>query len=379
MLGTGSATLSIANDWNITFGEIPSEPSTTVTFHGIILDFERKSVSLSPKALGKLARFDSFISALLKNSVGHCIPMPISAGEIPLLKILGTATFWSRALFSGSRFTTGCMASRFQVMQFIRAVCRAAASGEETFQANRGAIYKLQAWIAEISSLKTVSIPSSTNSITITSDASTTGGGYVITHSTHAAVTRLAFPWRSEIPSSKIGKYELRAIAVAIANVEPQHCLTKVEIFTDSTTAIGSLQKGYSASRDINDEVARIYGLLSSRNLFISSVSYVNTKLNVADCLSRAITSSTYSVSSATSDLQLCWVWEGLLYGFIKENDGLPSLRVVVLGPARGRPGPPERTSPSLFPLPRSGTPQCAAGGEQPSQLGYPSGGVTNC
>ncbi len=62
------------------------------------------------------------------------------------------------------------------------------------------------------------------------------------------------------------------------------------------------------------------------------------------------------------------------LYGFIKENDGLPSLRVVVLGPARGRPGPPERTPPSLFPLPRSGTPQCAAGGEQPSQLGYPSG-----
>ena len=98
-------------------------------------------------------------------------------------------------------------------------------------------------------------------------------------------------------------------------------------MFTDSTTAIGALQKGYSASRDINDEVGRIFSLCAQKNVWIEEVSYVNTKTNIADTLSRAITSSNVYIAQ---NLQLCWEWESTHYGFIQEGDLL--LSIVCLG-----------------------------------------------
>ena len=319
-------TKQIAIDWRVVFGEISNEASQTVLFHGIHIDFHEKKIAMSEKATSKFTRFEEFLDSTSKTTQEPYLHMRILDGVAPLLKIISTGTFWSRAMHMGSRFTSGSMAPRFAVMQLCRAIARKAANNVDTFAMHRGALANLRSWLKSIPRHVNVPLRRSTDPhIVITTDASVTGGGYHVNIASD--VIRQAFPWREEIPSAKIGKYELRTIAICIANLPRQLHSTPVHLFTDSTTAIGALQKGYSASRDINDEVGRIFSLCAQKNVWIEEVSYVNTKTNIADTLSRAITSSNVYIAQ---NLQLCWEWESTHYGFIQEGDLL--LSIVCLG-----------------------------------------------
>ena len=88
--------------------------------------------------------------------------------------------------------------------------------------------------------------------IVITTDACNTGGGFLISIGDPAVhAHRLAWPWRSPVTPDKMGQFELTAIAIALKNSPYENC--SVKIVTDSTIAIGALQKGYRASRAVND------------------------------------------------------------------------------------------------------------------------------
>ena len=307
--------LTIARDVGITFSEIPEGPSTKVRFHGIDIDFAQKTVSMAEKAQTKMSRYASFLTSIASKSSSHIVHLPILSGDEPLLKIIGTAMFWSRLMFQGSFFAAGDMAQHFQVMQLVRAISRASFEGEESFPCNRGALNRLLGWLQNIP--RTIAPPARSNQCAvITTDACVTGGGYVIQQAID--MTHMAFPWRKRVEPRDMGKFELRSIAIAIVNSGLHN--QPIKLYTDSTIAIGALLKGYSPSRQINDEVRRILAECRRRGTWIQEIHYVNTNVNIADVLSRAVaTNESFDISSS---LPTTWVWDSVQYGFRLDTEG---------------------------------------------------------
>ena len=239
--------ITFAKGCNVTFSETPQAPASKVLFHGVYIDFDNKTIAMGDKAINKFSAFDAFLDKRMSETKSHIINFEINSGEFPLLKMIGTGTFWSRTMYAGTRFMAGCMASRFAVMQLIRAVARAQFHQHTTFAMNRGSANQLRAWLRSIPVM--ITPPLYDNTVTVTTDASTTGGGFVIQHgsSTHSVrCDKMAFPWHTEITPSQMGTYELRTIAIALANSNISN--TAITLRTDSTIAIGALTKGYSSS-----------------------------------------------------------------------------------------------------------------------------------
>jgi hypothetical protein len=290
----------IAKKCSVTFSDIPTEPTTRVLFHGVYIDFAERSVAMSEKAIAKFERFEKFLEEKVATAQHHLIEFDINSGDCPLLKILGVATFWARTMYCSSNFLAGCMASRFAVMQLIRAVCRAQYENHTTFMMNRGALAQLRAWMKTIP--RKVFLSDLTSRCTLTTDACTTGGGYVVQRQ-GVDTLRMAFPWRKPVRPDQMGVYELRSIAIGLTNTELENA--SITIVTDSTIAIGGLQNGYSPSAEVNSAIRDIYEICQKKNIRIVDVQYVNTEDNIADELSRAVKHSNYS-----EDLPTTWVWE---------------------------------------------------------------------
>lgn len=313
--------IEVGKKFQVTYSETPSAPQSKVLFHGVHLDFNEKTVEMAQKAKDKFKTFDQFFEEKLA-SPSHIIPLCINGGQLPLLKLLGTATFWARTMFAGSRFTAGSMSEHFQVMQIIRAVARAQWQNKTTFLMNRGALARIRSWMKSIPcEIKPPKLDHS--DFIITTDACNTGGGFHIENvSSRTGLPKSfsrAYPWKTPANSSKMGVFELRSIAIALANSKitpsyPEGWRTAtVDVFTDSTIAIGALKKGYSPSSDINAEVMRIFEICRQKRLCIHNISYVPTGENIADPLSRA-------VSKPSSILPTSWVWEDTQFTFMGED-----------------------------------------------------------
>jgi hypothetical protein len=175
-------------------------------------------------------------------------------------------------------------------VQLIRAVCRAQYDNRTTFMMNRGALAQLRAWMKTIP--RKVFLSDLTSQCTLTTDACTTGGGYVFQRQ-GANTLRMAFPWRKPVRPDQMGVYELRSIAIGLTNTELENA--SITIVTDSTIAIGGLQNGYSPSAEVNSAIRDIYEICQKKNIRIVDVRHVNTEDNIADELSRAVKHSNYS------------------------------------------------------------------------------------
>ena len=294
-------TLNIAEQYKFTFSETSITPSRQVTFHGVILDFDAKTATLSTRSADKLTQYEKYLAEQAATSSGHIVPLTIFEGTTPLLKVLATATFWSRTMFRGSRFRAGAMATKFQCLQLVRAVAREAQKEQHIFHANRGAVEQLRAWLRSIP--RSIEVPAPQfPKYKITTDASVTGGGAVVRTISGDIVQRLAWPWQRKVTPAEMGKYELRSIVIALRNCPIQN--TACDLYTDSQIAIGAIMKGYSPSRDVNDELIELYRICREKNIFLSNVIYVPTELNEADSLSRAVTSDTPSDDSSLNYIE---------------------------------------------------------------------------
>ena len=106
-----------------------------------------------------------------------------------------------------------------------------------------------------------------------------------------------------------IGLFEMLASVAAVSSV-PQHWLRgrPVELWTDSTHALGSFLKGYSAAED----AARIINVfwLKLLSLEVTSIwlDYVNTESNIADIPSRV---GLDEADDDPIDTELCWEMMG--------------------------------------------------------------------
>lgn len=312
--------VQIALDFGLTYSEIPAEPAKKVLFHGVYIDFEQKSIAMAEKAREKLAQFEEFLKHREAAKSSHIIDFEIRSGVCPLLRILATAAFWSRTMFRSSNFTIGSMSDRYPTMQLIRAVARADFRGLFSFPCNRGALTQLRDWLRHIPT-KVHPPVFSQEYYELTTDACNTGGGFNLSKKNDklaAPLRRLAWPWRYPAESKDMGKMELRAIAIAVANCGLTD--SSIIINTDSTIAIGALDKGYSPSAAINREVQRIFQICKTKRLLIKC-RYVNTKENTADDLSRAVTKCINNSSNRQIRLPTTWVWENIKYAFRQDKD----------------------------------------------------------
>ena len=138
----------------------------------------------------------------------------------------------------------------------------------------------------------------------------------------------MAYPWREHATPDSMGVFEIRAISVAICNMEIEtnsDTWTAIEVHTDSTIALGAIKKGYSPSAAINTELCSLHRVSAMRKIFIANAVYVNTHENIADQLSRAVLCPSTSSSSEFTT----WLWEKKIYRFQNTDD--LELRIIRL------------------------------------------------
>jgi hypothetical protein len=102
-----------------------------------------------------------------------------------------------------------------------------------------------------------------------------------------------------------MGVAELRVVLIAISNLPNANVPEYIDLDTDSSIAIGSLQHGYSPSERINEEVSNIHNVCRRKNYIFGTIRYVPTDKIRADPLSRAV-----ATFLTITDSTLVWVWD---------------------------------------------------------------------
>jgi len=318
-------TEQLIRDWNVTLSESAATPTIQLKFHALHLNLKDKEVAATADSIEKLRVSESSLHKAMFSGE-KVIKMGIiqdSFGFEPLLKTCARLTFWSRVMFRGSNWQTGDFASHFPVMNLIRAAGRLLEKGSDTIKVNRTCIHQMIEWF-EALPLKII-VPNlqvdQERILEIFTDASTTGGGYIIQG--HP----MAFPWPHPVEPKHMGEAELAAILQALRAVSQNDT---VRIITDSSIAIGGITNGYSASLRVNNMVRDIIHHIRANRIKLLEIRYINTKHNPADPLSRAIDLHRLRI---TSILPLAWEWEERAYSLSQDGGALISYPAPVVVP----------------------------------------------
>jgi len=313
-------------EWNVTLSESARTPATFIKFHALQLDLRSKEISITEASAEKLKNSESTLHRLVQAG-NEIITMAIitdNQGFEPFLKVCARLTFWSRVMFRGSNWQCGDFASQFPVMNLIRAAGRQLQRGGQTIRINRKCIMQMISWFQSIP--QKIAVPNTDvdpkQILEIFTDASTSGGGYIIQG--HP----MAFPWSHPVEPKRMGEAELGAILQALRAV-PQG--NSVNIFTDSKIAIGGITHGYSASRGVNECVRQIIHLFRDNRITLSSIHYINTKDNPADVLSRATDLQHLRIITT---VPLAWEWEERAYFLSQDGSARIVNPLPVAGPA---------------------------------------------
>jgi len=304
----------IAREYSFSFSEETATPRQRVTFLGVDFDFDQCTIHRSDKATLKLNTHIEYIEQLLQRATRHTVDCPISEGPFPLLTIIAHGMFWARTMFLASRFQAGSMADHYSAFQTMRAVCAKSFKGARMFTANRGALINIVAWLRSIPG--SVSLCRFLEGPMYTTDASVTGGGYITSDD-----RRMAFPWSQVIESKQINQFELRAFHVALLNAQvlataPDGVLHAVTLQTDSQVAIGCIAKGYSPSKQVNEELRNILATCRARKVIIMATQYISTDKNPADPLSRAFENLAAAYAPGQK-LPTSWEWESRRFQYV--------------------------------------------------------------
>lgn len=117
--------------------------------------------------------------------------------------------------------------------------------------------------------------------IVLFTDACLSGFGCVMFHGENIHITAGPFYHRESI-----NVLETRALLYGIQMLPSQSSLTRVQIYVDNTSAMGSFQKGRSNNYSMNCIIPEMVSILETKN-YDASIQYVCSKLNLADHPSR--------------------------------------------------------------------------------------------
>jgi hypothetical protein len=327
---------AVARRWNITFSEDCLTPKNEVKFHAVILNFTNRTAQISPKGEKRLNSIAEFTNRMIQHATdrdSHLVSLPIRKGDWPLIKLVSTLTFWGRTIFKGSAWQAGDWAAHFQILQLVRSVAHAFAIGAKSYSMNVEALRRLRAFTIKLQKTNIVQIPNMNNTETIckiATDASCTGGGFILYLSGEwGSRLSVPFPWLSPIAAKDIGTYEVKAIATALASI-PQNFwdsvggnnMKVIETESDSTVAIGAIEKGYSPVAAINSLVAVILSL-GRKYKFRLALKHVRTTILEADVVSRAFepdANPRARVTTHKNGLPMEWEWDGFRFSFGREG-----------------------------------------------------------
>jgi len=264
----------VADRMSLTFSERSHVAAEEVVFLGIIFNLPGRWVALTDQKIAKLERLAQFVDSKCDESQDTKILFSIFGGQEPLLKIIAVAMYCSRIMYNAAAFSNGSMAKRFDMLQLVSSVARASMS-QETYPLHRVAATKLSAWLRAIPHVSRVLVYNSPR-YKIVTDASTKGGCFIVTDGATQVKSKHAWRWNSEKQPKDMGVWELAVIAIALANINVD-ANDSVQVYTDSTIAIGSIQKGYSHSARVNEQVSKIMGRA------VLQMNYVRSSENEAD------------------------------------------------------------------------------------------------
>jgi hypothetical protein len=283
---------SVCHDFGITLGEC-SAPSTTTKFHAVVLNFATKQVSFAPKGIANLTQV---WNATRRNTADPDIVRFMLCQQMDspsLLKIFGILTFYSRLLFQSTRFIAGNLAQHWGSLQLLRAAGNALFHGGTTIDVTRASRLALAKWAKLLTRHATFSpIQYSTMPrLTLFTDASLTGGGYVLASSTEVQKLTITHQggwlWKTPTTSRQIALAELAAVHCAISLLFAQEPSQDINLILDSQAVLGALRKGYSPSPALNRKVAIFYSMCRKLRISICSLHYIHTTMNPADPWSR--------------------------------------------------------------------------------------------
>jgi len=307
----------IARERQISLSDFTATAQQSVVWCGLHLNFDTKTISIADKSILKLKNIEQYLETRITRSSPHLIPFHLYAGELPLLKIIAVATFWSRVMYRASQFTAGSLNNRYCALQLARAIARTATTTATKFEMNRGSLNNLLAWFRAIP--HQVRIPSlAPPHFKVTTDASVTGGGCVIRDATDNIVIRVAWHWTRTYTSKDISRLEARAVAIALQLIPTG---SSVHLVTDSTATIGALQKGYSPSKLMNEAMTPIMTAAQSGIHVCVQITHVPSELNEADFLTR-IDRNMVSIGCVATNGDFYMAWDGLTkYGLLGKDD----------------------------------------------------------
>ena len=325
-----SATVDVAKQWGVSFSESTVTPLETVKFHAVELDFKNKEARLTKNAVDKLAMIDLLLTQIIQGA-SATVPWPLAWSEFPLLSVIGNLTFSARIMWRASRFHEGSMAQFYSTMQLFRAAGSALQGGRDHLHIAKAALIQMRELCRAIPFAAAVvtSSTSETEGLCITTDASCTGGGFIITNgSNRQVIAEIPFPWPTRVTPSQMGVYEIRAITMGVANLPFSAEWTSIHVFTDSMIALGAVKKGYSPSYEVNRELIMLFSMCRKRRVTITGMSFVTSSQNKADYWSRLLgpdsmtSSSSSALPPATSGTKpLAWVWDDVRFSL--DGEGL--------------------------------------------------------
>jgi hypothetical protein len=287
----------ICKRYNVTLGDVQLPAQQGIKFHSAILNFTAKTVSFTAKAVDRLRTIgDTVRKNTLHESTIYSLREPWIDEEgverMSILKTLSTLTYYSRMLFSSTNFKNGCSANFFGPMQLLRAAGRELMQGRENIRVTREVQLRIAMWASALLRHKTFQpFPRHRPdpNLLLYTDASTTGGGYVLQKG-EVIIAATGWLWKIPAAPAQIAQAEMRAATLAFqgaSKIAPHiRNMPAIHLIMDSNVCLGALAKGYSPSASINKQVAQFYKLVRDG---IVQLSYINTNENPADPWSRLL------------------------------------------------------------------------------------------
>ena len=246
------------------------------TWLGIEYDLQRKEVCVGTKSIEKLkaARIRATMAAY------------------DVASLFGLLIFCSGVLNTN-------IADRFRAMRFLRVFSLDVFEDPSRWRQNvaipEWVLADIRAWIADVKRNRPVSIAPDDAHMTIVVDSSVWGWGAIALDSATGAVQQASQPWTADdrrayavahsVYAEPLGAFKALCRFVRPLSAAREHVV--IDVLTDSTTAVSSLNAGYSPSFVVNAIVGRVRRSFPGVTV---RATHIPGRENLADALSRGQT-----------------------------------------------------------------------------------------
>ena len=240
-------------------------------FIGMSLDFEAKTIDLSPKNKKKVHDLNFDVGSRIK--IGD----------------LETAT--ARLMYASSILGVH-IAKYYFAIKFLRRklseLNRETALRSDTVTIPASSLDAYRRWHNEIKSSSARKVPNlrGKRSFTLWTDASTTGWGAVLVDDVTQQVFIVAGRWSSEDSLAHINVLEARALLLALSKFE-MISDSVVQPRIDNTSVVFSVKKGTSKSADLSIEIDNIDRIAKRKCIYLKEPIFIRSADNLADYWSR--------------------------------------------------------------------------------------------